>query len=127
MAKSAKPGKFRRIFKLILWILFFQFVLINISASLHAWKQTHFYTDAGLLLPKPSSKNIFVKTWKLFAGFKMPRSVIQTFPTFPYDTIGLKTSSGLHIDAWYSPPDSAAKGTVILFHGLSINKGYILH
>lgn len=126
MPTSAKPGKSRRILKWILWVLLFQFVLMNISASLHAWKQTHFYTEPELQVVKPSSKNIFVKTWKLFAGFKMPRSAVHTFPTFPYDTVELKTSNGLTIDCWYSRPDSAAKGTVVLFHGLSINKGFIL-
>lgn len=126
MFKSSKQKKLKRIFKWVLWILLFQFVLINFSASLHAWKQTHFYTDPGLRIYKPPSKNIFLKTWKLFAGIKMPRSVVHTFPTFPFDTVILKTSNGLKIDGWYSRPDSMAKGTVILFHGWSINKGYIL-
>ena len=124
MLKSKKRS--RRIFKWVLWVLLFQFVLMNISASLHAWKQTHFYTDPELRILKPSSKNIFVKTWKLFAGFKYPRSVIGKIPSFPYDTVQLKTKGGLNIDCWYSRPDSVAKGTVILFHGLSLNKSFIL-
>lgn len=126
MPKSAKRGKLRSVFKWIVWVLIFQFILINISASLHAWKQTHFYSDPELQVAKPSSKNIFVKTWKLFAGFRMPRSVIHTFPTFRYDTVLLKTQNGLIVDCWYAAPDSAAKGTVILFHGLGIDKSFTL-
>lgn len=126
MAKSNKLSKARRIFKWVLWVLLFQFVLMNISASLHAWKQTHFYTDPELRIYKPSSKNIFVKTWKLFAGFKYPRSVITKTPLFPFDTVRLETKQGITIDCWYSRPDTVAKGTVILFHGLSINKSFIL-
>jgi uncharacterized protein len=108
-------------------MLLFQFVLINISASLHAWKQTHFYTDPSLRIVKPSSRNIFIKTWKLFSGLKYPRSVIWQAPPFPVDTIQFKTNSGLIIDCWYSRTDSIPKGTVILIHQLTVNKSYILH
>ena len=125
MPKSARPGKFRSVLKWILWVLLFQFVLMNISASLHAWKQTHFYNDPELRIVKPSSRNIFVKTWKLFAGFKYPRNVIGRKPDFPYDSFKLKTSDGINIDCWYSHSDSA-KGTVILLHQLTVNKSYVL-
>jgi alpha-beta hydrolase superfamily lysophospholipase len=100
---------------------------MNISASLHAWKQTHFYPDPGLQIARPSTKNIIVKTWKLFAGFKMPRTIIHTFPTFPYDTVILKTKNGLSINCWYSETGPGAKGTVILFHGLSVDKSFVMH
>ncbi|MES1218285.1 MAG: alpha/beta fold hydrolase [Bacteroidota bacterium] len=99
---------------------------MNISAAFHAWKQTHFYTDPELRIVKPSSKNIFVKTWKLFAGIKYPRSIIRRNPNFVVDTITLKTANGLKIDCWYSTADSASKGTVILFHGMGGNKSYLL-
>ena len=126
MSKSGRQGKFRRILKWVLWVLLFQFVLMNISASLHAWKQTHFYTDPELRIVKPSSKNIFVKTWKLFSGIKYPRSVIIKKPDFPYESFKLKTKNGLNIDCWYGRKDSA-KGTVILLHQLTVNKSYVLH
>ena len=127
MPKSTKGNRFRTTLKWVLWVLLFQFVLINISASLHAWKQTHFYTDPSLRIVKPSSKNIFIKTWKLFSGLKYPRSVIWQTPSFPVDTIQFKTRSGLIIDCWYGRTDSVAKGTVILVHQLSVNKSYILN
>ena len=125
MPKSTKRNRFRSVLKWVLWVLLFQFVLINISASLHAWKQTHFYTDPALRIAKPSSKNIFIKTWKLFSGIKYPRSYIRQTPVFPVDTVQLKTQNDLTIDCWYSHSDSIAKGTVILFHGLSGNKGFV--
>lgn len=121
-----KQNKVKRFLKWVLWVLLFQFILINISASLHAWKQTHFYTDPQLRVLKPSSKNVFVKTWKLFAGFKYPRLIIEKRPSFPFNTVRLQTKDGKNIDCWYSQPDSIARGTVILFHGLSINKSFIL-
>jgi alpha-beta hydrolase superfamily lysophospholipase len=126
MPKSTRGNRSRTALKWVLWILLFQFILINISASLHAWKQTHFYSDPGLRIVRPSSKNIFTKTWKLFAGFKYPKSVVRQIPGFPIDTVRFKSKNGINIDCWYSRPDSQAKGTVILFHGLSGNKSYIL-
>jgi uncharacterized protein len=125
MVKSNKRSRTRLFFKWVLWVLLFQFVLINISAALHAWKQTHFYTDPELRVYKPSSKNIFAKTWKLFAGFKYPRSVLSKRPDFSYDSFRLKTQDGKNIDCWFSHKDSA-KGTVILVHQLTTNRSFIL-
>ena len=127
MPKTTNLKKFRSAVKWILRVLLFQFILMNISASLHAWKLTHFYTDPELRIIRPSSKNVFVKTWKLFAGIKFPRSLKNNAPQFPIDTVQFKTKNGLLIDCWYSKPDSAAKGTVILFHGLSTNKNYFAY
>ncbi|MCW3119704.1 MAG: hypothetical protein JWM28_3786 [Chitinophagaceae bacterium] len=126
MQKKASSQKLRSAGKWILWVLLFQLVLINISASIHAWKFTHFYTGPEPGTAKSSSKNIFAKTWKLFSGIQFPRSVIISVPQFPIDTVQLKTKKGLVIDCWLGKPDSTVKGTVILFHGLSANKSYFL-
>lgn len=108
------------------WVLLVQFLLINISAALYAYKLTHVYNDPKLRTAQ-SSKNIFVKTWRLFTGPRQPRSIITERPTFPYDTVTLKTQKGIDIEAWYSKTDSAARGTVILFHGIGANKGMLLN
>lgn len=108
------------------WVLLVQFILINISASLYAYKLTHVYDDPSLRNAKPS-RNVFVKTWRLFTGPRQARSVVTETPPFPYDTVMLTTGKGLMIDCWYSQPDSASKGTVILFHGITANKGMVLN
>ena len=47
--------------------------------------------------------------------------------SFRYDSVSLQTNSKKRIDAWYNQVDSGiAKGTVILFHGLTGNKTTIL-
>lgn len=107
------------------WVLLVQFVLINISASLYAYKLTHVYNDPSLRNARPS-QNILVKTWRLFTGPRQARSPIHEVPTFSFDTIGLKTKNGIDIDCWYSPSDSTSKGTVILFHGITANKGMVI-
>ncbi len=109
----------------IIWVLIVQFILINISSALYAHKLTHFYEDKTTR-PPASSQNIFVKTWRLFTGPHFIKSSIASVPAFPYDTVQLKTESGIFIDAWYAKPDSSSKGIVILFHGISSCKSQLL-
>jgi uncharacterized protein len=109
----------------ILWVLLIQFILINISASFYAYKLTHFYSDPSLRIYKPPP-NIFAKTWRLFTGPKQPRSFINETPGPSFSTVQLKTSNGISIEAWYGKADSGSKGTVILFHGITAQKGQLL-
>lgn len=122
MDKTVKPKHWKKWASRVLWFLLVQFILINISAALHAWKFTHFYTDPALRIVRPSSKNIFVKTWKLFAGMKIPRSLPPGRAAFPVDTVLFTTKNGTTIDCWYAKTDSAAKGTVILYHNYTGSK-----
>ncbi|MEO7984145.1 MAG: alpha/beta fold hydrolase [Bacteroidota bacterium] len=124
-----EKGKFRlklpSYIRWIGWVLLVQFILINISAALYAYKFTHVSEDPALRNAK-SSRNVFIKTWRLFTGPRQAKSLITETPTFSFDTVTLKTSKGILIDAWYAKTDSAAKGTVILFHGIAANKGMII-
>ena len=81
----------------ILWVLLVQFLLINISAAFYAYKFTHVYADPSLRNAK-SAKNVFVKTWRLFTGPRQPKSIITEVPTFPFDTVILKTGNGINIE-----------------------------
>jgi uncharacterized protein len=125
MKSEKKKNRFKSYLRLLLWVLLVQLLLINISAAIYAYKFTHFYTDPALRNYRPEHRNIFVKTWKLFTGPTFPKSLVEERPTFQYDTVTLHTSSGIVIDGWYGKVDSA-KGTVIIFHGLSANKGELL-
>lgn len=126
MLKIKTKRKLPSFLRWLLWVLLVQFILINISASFYAYKFTHFYTDPALRVYHPT-RNVFAKTWKLFTGPKQARSVITGVPVFPFDTVTLKTTSGISIDAWYSKTDSLAKGTVILFHGITVSKSMMVH
>lgn len=118
--QQAKPKKFRYYLKLILWVLLAQIILANISASVYAYKLTHFYNPPA---PPVSSQNIFIKTWKLFVGPNFYKDINEPEPSFAHETIQLKTSEGIPIDAWYSKTGSS--GTcVILLHGYSVNKSH---
>jgi uncharacterized protein len=124
MEKRPIKQQVRSVFRWIGWVLLVQFILINISASLYAYKLTHFYDN----VPESTTSggNIFTKSWKLFTGPRYPRSQVTAVPVFKYDTVVLNTKKGKKIDAWYGMPDSAAKGTVILFHGITTTRSALV-
>ncbi|MCX8020126.1 MAG: alpha/beta hydrolase [Chitinophagaceae bacterium] len=98
---------------------------MNISSALYADKLTRYFTN----LPEGYSnrgKDVFTRSWKLFSGPGYNRPKTTTTPTFSHDTVLLKTSKGLSIEGWYGKTDSASKGTVILFHGLTVTKSSLL-
>jgi alpha-beta hydrolase superfamily lysophospholipase len=126
--KNGKGKKRLRSFLVwALWVLLVQFVLINISAALYAHKLTHLKPpSAEVLANKPASRNIFSKTWRLFTGPTFYRQPVTDTPTFGFTALQLKTKGGIIIDTWYGRADSSARGTVLLFHGLTSNKGQVL-
>jgi alpha-beta hydrolase superfamily lysophospholipase len=113
------------IFRWIIWVLLVQFILLNISSAIYAYRLTHFYNNTSVNL-NTSSSNIFSRTWKLFTGPRQMKPVIKEKPVFPYQDISLKTTDSLIIRGWYSRQDSISKGTVILFHGINANKAFLL-
>jgi uncharacterized protein len=124
--QNPKPKrKLPTIIRWVLWVLLVQFILMNISAAFYANKLTYLEKE----LPKAEAKspgNIFRKTWKLFTGPTLYRSPVTEMPVFPFDTVLLKTDNGTYLDAWYGKTDSTAKGTVLLFHGVTSNKSAVL-
>ena len=125
MKEKTLKRKLPSIFRWILLVLLVQFVLFNISAALYAYKLSHFYDDPSIRTERPG-ENVFTKTWRLFSGPRLPKSIITQFPNFAYDTVNFKTEKEIFIEAWYGKTDSISKGTVILFHGLTISKDKVL-
>ncbi|MBL7741448.1 MAG: alpha/beta hydrolase [Chitinophagaceae bacterium] len=126
--KNVKPGKkLRRWLVWTGWVILVQFILMNISAALYAYKLTHLKDlPSEMLTHKPVSRNVFSKTWRLFTGPDFYRQPLSDTPSFPFAPLQLGTENGIAIEAWYAKPDSASKGAVILFHGMTVNKGYVL-
>lgn len=119
--QQAKTNKFRLYLKWFLWIVSAQIVLANISAAIYAYKFTHFYNSPSAPI---TSQNVFNKTWKLFVGPKFYKNTNEPEPSFPYETVQLKTSGGIPIDSWYSQSDSS-RACVIFLHGYSVNKSFL--
>lgn len=124
MHKNNRGEKTRTLFRWILWFFLIQFIFMNITGLLYGYKLTHFY-EPSLGPVRPTSKNIFVKTWKLFRGPKYQKTTIAEVPHFPYETVNLTTRGKLLIEAWYIPVDSS-KGTIVMFHGQGLNKSFLL-
>lgn len=124
MEKRPLKQQVRSVFRWTGWVLLVQLILINVSSSLYAYKLTHFYNN----VPENQSGdgNIFTKSWKLFTGPRYPRPGITAVPIFKYDTVVLTTAKGKKIDAWYAAADSSARGTVILFHGITNTKSALM-
>ena len=125
MKDKKNSSKIIRILRWIGNVLLVQLILINISAAFHAYRFTHYYDDDKIRSQRPSEGRPFLRTWRMMTGKKLAKSIIQYYPTIPYDTVQLTTASGKKLEAWYMKADSA-KGTVILFHGLNSNKGNVL-
>jgi hypothetical protein len=119
--QQTKPSSFRYYLKWVLWILLVQVILANVSASIYAYKFTHFYTSPSAHV---ASQNIFDKTWKLFVGPKFYKDTNEPEPPFVYETVQFKTAEGIPIDAWYSKTDSSST-CVLLIHGYSTNKSFL--
>ena len=125
MKNQPANKKFRVIFKWVIRVFLFQLILINISAAIHAYRITHYYDDDRVRNLPSSNGKIFLRTWRLMVGRKFPKSQIIYYPVVPYDTVILLTTGNKKIQGWWIPADSSI-GTVILFHGLSSNKGFAL-
>lgn len=119
--QKTKTNKLRYWLKWIGWVIVAQIILANISASIYAYKFTHFY-DAPA--PVYSSQNVFTQTWKLFTGPKFYKDTKEPEPSFSFENITLKTSNDISLDVWYSAVDSL-KSCIILFHGLTANKSFL--
>jgi alpha-beta hydrolase superfamily lysophospholipase len=124
MSQINRRKKIRYILKWIFWVFVVQFVLVNISGILYAYKLTHFY-EPSLKPTQLQSKNIFIKTWKLFKGPKFRKTIETEFPHYPYETVQLITKKNNLIEAWHIPADSS-KATIIMIHGLGANKSSLL-
>lgn len=140
MEKVKKKSRLRKVLRLVLWVLLIQLVLINISAFSYAYKFTHLYSAEEAKKESPP-RNVFAKTWRLFTGDRFYKHEVLDRPDSLYKAIHLKTADNLSIATWYRdwlplesiadtackvPPDSGARGTVILFHGYTRNKSLLI-
>lgn len=119
--EKKKNRNLRYYLRLTFWVVLVQLVLVNISASIYAYKFTHFYSQPP---PVYAGQNIFDKTWKLFVGPRFYKNTQEPAPSFPYRPVTLHTSDHIAIDGWYATADSARR-CVILLHGLTVNKSYV--
>ncbi len=111
----------RKLFKYLLRTVISLFVLLNIIVAFHAYKFTHFYEPGEVTVKPDSLKSGWEKTKQMLFGINAVKKKNDVITDTTYHVVNLTTKSGLKLEAWYIPTDSA-KGTVALFHGHGGNK-----
>jgi alpha-beta hydrolase superfamily lysophospholipase len=108
--------------KRLIWLFAIIFVLINIVASFHAYKFTHFSVGHKEKVD-PKKITFFEKIELLFLGVDMPRPENYKLPTQPFEVIELKSNKKI---ACWLIKTKKAKGTMIIFHGYGGEKSSML-
>lgn len=105
----------------LLYLLLFGFILANVVAYNHAYKFSHFDTEANAKTVKPEALSLPAKLKVLFTGISNPKPKNEPLDTEPTEKLRIPTHHGYSLDAWLLSVDSA-KGTVLLFHGYTAKK-----
>jgi alpha-beta hydrolase superfamily lysophospholipase len=104
----------------LLWGVALVLGLLNVVVALHAWRFTHFTTDAGPRTRNPEKLPTTEKIRIMLTGLQNPKPVNLAPPAFPYEEVALASPNG-RLAAWYGPVPQAW-GTVILCHGYTSDK-----
>jgi uncharacterized protein len=96
---------------------------MNVIAFFHAYKFTHFIEGQHAKTKDPKQLTTVEKLRTLVFGVNNPRPANDRHPSADFETITL--NSNRQIECWIVKTDHA-KGTVILFHGYSGQKGSML-
>jgi alpha-beta hydrolase superfamily lysophospholipase len=113
----------KKIFRRSLIILLGIFVLMNVSAYMHAFKFTHFTSSKREKTSEPGKMGFGAKMKALFLGIDNPRPALSTVPSQSYETIVLQSNK--KIECWSIKAENS-KGTVILFHGYRGDKSSLV-
>ncbi|MBC8082043.1 MAG: alpha/beta fold hydrolase [Hymenobacter sp.] len=97
---------------------------VNAVAFFHAWRFTHFTTEAGPHTSHPEQLTPLQKVGLLLTGLRNPKPRNQARPAFPYRTVYLPSPNG-RLEAWYGSVPRP-RGTVALFHGYGSSKSQLL-
>jgi len=102
---------------------------MNIVASFHAYKFTHFAENRMEKTKSPGKLSSLDKIKTLLFGVNNPRPFNKGKPIIHYKTINLQSNK--KTECWYIesgklPGNDSALGNVIIFHGYSGNKSSML-
>ncbi len=115
----------KKIIKFIIKTSIVLFILINVITAFHAYKFTHFYEANEVTIKAKNNKNGWDITKEILFGINAIKQQ-NTTPTSNFEQVYITTSSNLKLNAWYFKANTAAKGTVILFHGHGSKKSATL-
>jgi uncharacterized protein len=107
----------KRFLKILFRSIIIVFILLNVVVAFHAYKFTHFYDADEITIKKPADKTGWDKTKEILFGINAVKQQNSNASDSTYKTIILTTEDSIKLEGWYIPADSAAKGTVCMFHG----------
>ncbi len=116
-----RPGKVRRLFRILLWLSVGLFVMLNTVAAFHAWHFTHFAPATAARTLPPDQLSSVQKLKILFTGVSLPKPVARSQPAVGYEDVRLQDDT----PGWWLPVPNA-KGTVLLAHGYGGEKSSML-
>jgi alpha-beta hydrolase superfamily lysophospholipase len=118
-----KTVKTRKFLKRAIGIFLLIFLLMNLVAFFHAYKFTHFISNATPRTGDPGKLSTAQKFKTLFLGVNNPRPRNKILPSRKFEIIRLKSNK--EIECWYVPRPGA-QGTIVIFHGYSGDKSSML-
>ena len=116
----------KKIIKYSLRVVLVLFILLNIITAFHAYKFTHFYDASEANFKRQADKTKWDITGDMFFGINAVKGKNKMIPDSTLQTVSLLTKDNINIEGWYFKT-SAAKGTVILFHGHGGTKSGIIN
>jgi uncharacterized protein len=94
----------------------------NVLVAIRAYKFSHFKT---ISITTTKNADVFSYALNRFSGPNYYKIPVQNKPSLSFTTVQFTTANDLKLEAWYMP-NTASKGTVLLFHGLNGNKERML-
>lgn len=109
-----------------LWVSLGLFVVLNVMLAFQAYRFTYFYDNPQKIQTRRAEDySTSEKLQGALFGIKFLKSVVDHYPTEPFQTVRFANEKGEMLEGWYIPVQQA-KGTVILCHGHTQNKAKIL-
>src|SRR4051794_32672856 len=108
----------------VIYFLLFLFVFLNIVCAFQAYHFSHFYDN--VTLENPQQRGILKKTSVALFGEQYPKSKVVDSLKSPHTNEKITTEDGLKLTAWNLKHDSAARGTILMFHGHGSSRSGII-
>ena len=105
----------KKLFKRLLYLILFLFILLNVVVIFHAYKFTHFYEPGEAAIKKQEQKSKWDISKEILFGQNFAKQQNLKADS-SFNTFYLTTKSGIKLEGWYFPVQNA-KGTIAMFHG----------
>ena len=104
----------KKLFKRLLYLILFLFILLNVVVIFHAYKFTHFYEPGEAAIKKQEQKSKWDISKEILFGQNFAKQQNLKADS-SFNTFYLTTKSGIKLEGWYFPVQNA-KGTIAMFH-----------